>query len=319
MLSGDGRWLALREQNTPVGATSIALIDTQAGKLVKSIHLDGDFTLDAVSPKGTILYLLEYYQAGTSHYNVRAYNVQANQLVPGSIVDKTAINEKMQGEALTRQTSDDGDMTYTLYINSATNKAFIHILWLTDTVDNSIPFPAIARCIDLPVGSSPALLRYYTLTLSQDGQTLYAANAALGTLAMVNLNLGMNAYQLWLIPNAQTAHFNPGNGVVTAADQARELYHGAALSRDQSLLYVVGLHGIWVISTNTLKMQGEYLKQQDFTGLAESSDGQTLYAVDPATGITLLDPSSGATRTVIQGSVHAPWGIAWASSDQAAS
>jgi len=319
MLSGDGRWLALREQNTPVGATSIALVDTQAGKLVKSIHLDGDFTLDAVSPKGTILYLLEYYQAGTSHYDVRAYDVQANQLVPGSIVDKTAINEKMQGEALTRQMSDDGDMTYTLYINTATNKAFIHILWLTDRVDNSIPFPAIARCIDLPVGSSPALLRYYTLTLSQDGQTLYAANAALGTLAMVNLNLGMNSYQLWLIPDAQTAHFNPGNGVVTAADQARELYHGAVLSRDQSLLYVVGLHGIWVISTTTLKMQGEYLKQQDFTGLAESSDGQTLYAVDPATGITLLDPSSGATRSVIQGSVHAPWGIAWASSDQAAS
>ena len=50
-----------------------------------------------------------------------------------------------------------------------------------------------------------------------------------------------------------------------------------------------------------------------------SGDGQTLYAVDPATGITLLDPSSGATRTVIPGSVHAPWGIAWASSDQAAS
>jgi DNA-binding beta-propeller fold protein YncE len=316
MLSEDGRWLALREQHAPAGTTSIALVDTQAGKLVKSIHLDGDFTLDAVSPKGTILYLLEYYQAGTSHYNVRAYDVQANKLLEGSIVDKTAINEKMQGEALTRQMSDDGDMAYTLYINTATNEAFIHILWLTDTVDHSIPFPAIARCIDLPVGRSPALLRYYTLTLSQDGQTLYAANAALGTLATVNLNLGMNAYQLWLIPNAQTAHFNPGNRVIAEADLTRELYDGAALSRDQSQLYVVGLHGIWVISTRTLKMQGEYLKEQDFTGLAMSGDGQTLYAVGPATGITLLDPGSGVARTVIQGSVHAPWGIAWTSSDQ---
>src|SRR5581483_10164487 len=241
-------------------------------------------------------------QAGTSHYSARAYDAQANKRVDGRIVDKTAINEKMQGEALTRQMPDDGDMAYTLYINSATNEAFIHVLWLTNTIDNSIPFPAIARCIDLPVGSSPALLRYYTLTLSQDGQTLYAANAALGTLAMVNLNLGMNAYQPWLIPNAQTAHFNPGNRVAVAADLARELYGGAALSRDQSLLYAVGLHGIWVISTRTLKMQGEYLKEQDFTGLAISGDGQTLYAVDPATGITLVDPSSGVTRTVIQGS-----------------
>ena len=312
MLSGNGRWLALRELKTPAGITSIALVDTQVGKLVKSIHLNGDFTLDAVSPKGTMLYLLEYTQGGTSHYNVRAYNVQTNQLVPGSIVDKTAIDEKMQGEALTRQMSDDGVMAYTLYINTATNEAFIHILWLTDTIDSTVPFPAIARCIDLPVGNSPALLRYYTLTLSQDGRTLYAANAALGMIATVNLDISPNDYQPWLIPNAKTAHFNPSQGVVTAADQTRALYNGAVLSQDQRLLYVAGLHGIWVIDTTTLKVQGEYLKQQDFTGLAESPDGQTLYAVDPLTGITLLDPTRGETRTVIQGSVRAPWGIDWA-------
>jgi hypothetical protein len=62
--------------------------------------------------------------------------------------------------------------------------------FMADTVDSSTPFPAIARCIDLPVGSSSALLHYYTLTLSQDGKTLYAANAALGTIAKVNLDLG---------------------------------------------------------------------------------------------------------------------------------
>lgn len=281
MLSGDGRWLALREQHTPAGATSIALVDTQAGKLVKSIHLNGDFTLDAVSPKGTMLYLLEYYQVGTSHYNVRAYDLNANQLLQNSIVDKNELGEKMEGEALTRQMSEDGDIAYTLYINHVTNKAFIHILWLTDTVDSSTPFPAIARCLDLPVGSSPALLHYYTLTLSQDGKTLYAANAPLGMMAKVNLDLGPNAYQLWLIDKARTDHFTVGNSVVTAADQARELHNGAVLSRDQNLLYVAGLRGILVINTGTLQVQGEYLKQQDFTGLAVSGDGHTIYGVDP--------------------------------------
>ncbi len=312
MLSGDGRWLALRAQNTPAGTTSIALVDTQTGKLVKSIHLNGEFTLDAVSPRGTMLYLLEYTQAGTSHYNVRAYDVNANQLLDGSIVDKNDLGDKMQGVALTRKVSDDGDMAYTLYINPVTNKAFIHILWLTDTANNSIPFPAIARCLDLPVGSSSALLHYYTLTLSQDGKTLYAANAALGTVATVNLDLGLNTYQLWLIGNAKIAHFNAGNSVVTAVDEARELHNGAALSRDQNLLYVAGLHGIWVIKTDTLQVQGEYLKQQNFTGLAISGDGHTLYGVDPTNGITLLDSSNGETRTVIKGVVQAPWGIEWA-------
>jgi DNA-binding beta-propeller fold protein YncE len=316
MLSGDGRWLALRAQNTHEGATSIALVDTQAGKLVKSIHLNGEFTLDAVSPKGTMLYLLEYYQTGTSHYNVRAFDVNANQLLQDSIVDKNELGEKMQGAALARQVSEDGDMAYTLYINPVTNKAFIHILWLTDTaystINSSIPFPAIARCIDLPVGNSSALLHYYTLTLSQDGKTLYAANAALGTIAKVNLDLGLNTYQLWLIGNARIDHFNASNSVLTAADKARELHNGAAFSRDQKLLYVAGLHGIWVINTNTLQLQGEYLKQQAFTGLAMSSDGHTLYGVDPTNGITLLDSSSGETRTVIKGVVQAPWGIEWA-------
>jgi hypothetical protein len=312
MLSGDGRWLALRAQNTPAGATSIALVDTQAGKLVKSIQLKGDFTLDAVSPKGTILYLLEYYQAGTSHYNVRAYDINADQLLDGSIVDKNALGDKMQGVALARQVSGDGDIAYTLYINPVTNKAFIHILWLTDTVNNSVPFPAIARCLDLPVGSSSALLHYYTLTLSQDGNTLYAANAALGTIATINLDLGLNSYQLWLIGNAKINHFYAGNSVVTAADETRELHNGAVLSRDQNLLYVAGLHGIWVINTNTLQVQSQYLKQQDFTGLALRGDGRTLYGVDPTTGITLLNSSSGETRAVISGAVQSPWGIEWA-------
>jgi DNA-binding beta-propeller fold protein YncE len=312
MLSGDGHWLALREQHAPAGTTSLALVNTETGKLVKSIHLAGDFTLDAVSPKGTVLYLLEYYQFGTSHYNVRAYDVQANQLLPGDIVDKTDLGDKMQGESLARSMSDDGDMAYTLYINPVLNKAFIHILWLADTTANS-PFPAIARCIDLPVGKSGMSLRYYTLALSQDGQTLYAANAALGTIATINLNPGLTTYQLWTIPNAKVAYFEPGQSTMSAADKVRELYKGSVLAPGRGQIYVTGLHGIWAINTTTLQVQAEYLKQQSFTGLAISSDGQTLYAVDPATGITLLDPSTGKVRAIIQGAIHAPWGIEWAS------
>ncbi len=100
--------------------------------------------------------------------------------------------------------------------------------------------------------------------------------------------------------------------MVTAVDEGRELHNGAALSQDQNLLYVAGLHGIWVINTNTLRVQGEYMKQQNFTGLAISGDGHTLYGVDPTNGITLLDSSSGETRTVIKGVIQAPWGIEWA-------
>ena len=81
------------------------------------------------------------------------------------------------------------------------------------------------------------------------------------------------------------------------------------LSQDQNLLYVAGLQGILVIKTNTLRGEGEYLKQQDFTGLAMSGDGHTLYGIDPTNGITLLDSSNGETLTVNTGVVQAPWGI----------
>jgi WD40 repeat protein len=310
MLSGNGRWLALREQHAPAGITSIALVDTQSGKLVKSIHLVGDFTLDAVSPRGTVLYLLEYYQAGTSHYNVRAYDVQASQLLEGNIADKTDLGEKMQGGFLTRKMSGDSDMAYTLYINPETNKAFIHILWLPDSIAGT-PFPMLARCIDLPVGNFATLLHYYTLTLSHDGKTLYAVNAALGTVATINLDAGVSSYQLWLIPNAKSTHFTPDQSALTAPDQTRNLYDASVLSPDQNRLYVAGPRGIWVLNTSKLKAQGQYLKQQSFTGLAISSDGKTLYAVSPTTGVTLLDPNTGQVLNVVQGSVQAPWGIEW--------
>ncbi|HEY0753455.1 MAG TPA: hypothetical protein VGD98_05790 [Ktedonobacteraceae bacterium] len=309
MLSGNGQWLALREQNAPAGTTEIALIDTLAGKQVKSIQLKGNFALDALSPAGTMLYLLEYYEARTTHYNVRAYNVPNNFLYTGNIVDKNDLNEQMNGNYLTRWMSAGGNMAYTLYINPVLNKAFIHILFLAEASNQT--FPLLARCIDLPVGQSPALLKYYTLSLAQDGNTLYAANAALGSVAAVNLNLGLNVGQLWLILNAKTAHFTPDTGAASGTDQTRALYHGSVLSRDQQLLYVAGIHGIQIINVASLQLQGEYLKPQSFTGLAISGDGHTLYAVDPTSGITLLNTANGQVNGTIRSSIQAPWGIAW--------
>ena len=51
----------------------------------------------------------------------------------------------MTGSALTRQMSNDGTQAYTLYIDTAHNIAFVHILPL----DASFPF---ARCVDLAAG-----------------------------------------------------------------------------------------------------------------------------------------------------------------------
>ncbi|MBA2283945.1 MAG: hypothetical protein H0W02_00530 [Ktedonobacteraceae bacterium] len=306
--SPDGRWLALRQQGTASDATTIALVDTQAAKLVKTFRLIGTFTLDAISANGGMIYFLQYPNSGNEHYDVRAFDAQAGQLLPGTIVDKSEINEKMQGTALTRQMAADGSFAYTLYINTAINKAFVHILPLY----NDPGGPPLARCLDLPVGHSASLLHYYTLALSADGLTLYAANAALGT--AVKIGLDHNQSTVFDINITATGRFNPGNVVTTSSDRTRMLHNGAVLSPDQKTLYIAGERGIWVLDTATLNVRAHYLTQQTFTGVAISADGRTLYAVDPTTGITLVDAAAGQVRQVTKSPAQAPWGIEWITS-----
>ena len=308
VLSFDGQWLALREVGQTGNVTTIALIDTQAAKLVKTIHLDGNFDLDAVNPDGTALYLLQRLNDGSGHYYVMLYNVKENELYQSPIVDKTELNDpRMTGTATARQMASNGTEAYTLYIDTYRNMAFVHIL----SLDPGFPF---AHCVDLPVGKSAGLLHYYTLTLSPDGSTLYAANGALGVAGEIDLTPAGNN-DIWDDNLVATAHFNPGAVSMASSDTTRVLYKGAALSPDQGTLYFVGMQGIWAINTSDLHAQSNrlvhYLAQQTFTGIAMSADGRTLYAVDPTHGITLLDTRTGQAQEVIQGPAHSPWGIAW--------
>jgi sugar lactone lactonase YvrE len=237
------------------------------------------------------------------------YNVNESKLYDNPIVDKTDINDQMTGVALVRQIPGDGTSAYTLYTNTSQNKAFVHILPLDG---EAFPF---ARCVDLPTGNSADLLHYYTLTLSPDGGTLFAVNAALGVASAIHLdnNGSSNIFNDQVV---STIHFNPGK-TNSSSDTSRMLYNGAVLSPDGKMLYVVGMNGIWSINASDLQAQhnsiAHYLTQQSFTGIALSSDGRTLYAVDPTHGITVFDTTTKQVQQVIQGPAHAPWGIEWIS------
>jgi DNA-binding beta-propeller fold protein YncE len=316
VMSPDGRWLALRQMGQTANQTTIALVDTQAEKLVKTIQLNGNFALDAISPHGGMLYLLQYLNDGSSHYYVKAYNTRANQLLPTIIADKGELNNpKMVGAALTRQVSANGEFAYTLYINTMSNIAFVHILPLSDKPEpggiNQLPVPQFARCIDLPVGKSANLLRYYTLALSPDGTTLYAANGALGTITAIGLN--NDEYNVIAITISGQSTFNPGHISMTSSDITRMLHNGAVLSPDGATLYFTGVRGIWAVDTHNLGVKGNYLIQQAFTGIASSADGSVLYAVNPAQGILILNAATGQAQQVIQGPARTPWGIEWIS------
>jgi len=189
----------------------------------------------------------------------------------------------------------------------------VHILPLADKPEpggsNELPVPQFARCIDLPTGKSADLLRYYTLALSPDGSTLYAANGALGTITAIGLN--NDEYNVIAINISGKNTFNPGHVSMTISDRTRMLYNGAVVSHDDSTIYFTGVRGIWAIDTHNLGVKGHYLAQDALTGIGFSADSHILYAVDPAHGITLLDAATGEAQQTISGPAHAPWGIEW--------
>src|SRR6266487_291920 len=303
-LTQDGRWLALRASDQAEG--TIALVDTQAGKLTKTLNLDKSFYLDAISPDGSTIFLLQYLTGQAGRYYVRSYDVSANHLDDGIIADKDEINDpRMVGSALTRLVAKDGKFAYTLYIDTTRNIAFVHMLPLIQ--GNNLPYPPyFARCLDLPVGKTADLLRYYTMALSSDGSTLYAVNGALGIVADIGLTETVVDSQVRL-----SRHFDPGQIDPASNGDTQPLYNGATLSPDNRTLYFAGVRGIWSMRTNDFQLEKSYMAQQAFTGIALSTDGRTLYAVHPQDGITFVDVTSGQARQVTQSSVRNPWGIVW--------
>jgi hypothetical protein len=143
-LSADGKTLVLSWYPTPPGPSVVsrfAVLSTKTLRPRRVMKLPGSFSFDALSPDARTMYLIQYTSSRDwTRYRVRAFDVRANRLVPGAIVDKREPDERMQGYPLTRTAPPDGSWAYTLYARDNA-RAFIHAL---DTRHRS------ARCIDLP-------------------------------------------------------------------------------------------------------------------------------------------------------------------------
>jgi hypothetical protein len=308
VLSFDGRWLALRALPASASETTIALVETTAERLVTTIRLAGDFDLDAISPDRSRIYLLQRFHDGSARYYVRLYQVEQRRLFDFPIVDKSEANEQMNGIAVARQVAADGSKVFTLYVNPTRNTAFLHILPLTGDYLG-------ARCLDLPTAQASDLLHFYTLALrtSADGSaTLYAANGALGTVVTVYVSSNDEVFMMHV---DAVAHFTPTSVSSASAARTRSLYNGAALSPNGQTLFFAGMQGIWSVNTDQLVRTKptftDYLAHDAFTSLALSSDGATLYALQPARGILTLDARTGQAGPVLPTPGQNPRGIVW--------
>jgi len=143
-LSADGSTLVLIQprQAFPRASTTFALFDARKLRLERTFTLQGDFSFDAVSPRGKKMFLINYTSpADPTRYTVRGYDLQAGALLPKPIIDPKERSDKMRGAPITRMLSADGRWAYTLY-DGAGGTPFVHAL---DTATSR------AHCIDLPM------------------------------------------------------------------------------------------------------------------------------------------------------------------------
>jgi len=140
--SADGSTLVLIEPRRafPRAVTTFALFDARTLQFQRRFTLRGDFSFDAVSPRGRTMFLINYTSpVDPTRYTVRAYDLHANTLLPKPIIDLAERSDKMRGAPITRMLSVDGRWAYTLY-DGAGGTPFVHAL---DTATSR------AHCIDL--------------------------------------------------------------------------------------------------------------------------------------------------------------------------
>ncbi len=209
-LSHDGRTLVLIEPRVgfPRARTALMVVDTRRPFLTpgKVIDLKGDFSFDAVSPHGSLLYLIQYVNpTDPTRYLVRAYDLRSGSLLARPVVDPRERSDKMRGSPLTRATSPDGRWDYTLY-DGAGGTPFVHAL---DTSTRS------ARCIDLPslAGTNVWQLRF---RLDRTGRTLTLANGRHPMLAVDTVSFATSVPSVPAVPTAAPTGF-PWTLVLLAA------------------------------------------------------------------------------------------------------
>ena len=220
--------------------------------------------------------------------------------MPQPVVDKRESNEPMNGIRGDSAADANGNYVYTVYIREG--GPFIHALPLDEP---------IAWCVDLPSTSTRDIERqfHWALALSHDGRTLYAANEALGKVAV--MTAGEPPVIVRTGPLALNRSLPLGGGLVTDADAKGQRIGGSALSADGRTLYTFANFGVVAIDTATLKVRARYLDPWQPDTMRMSADGKWLYVAESSESkLWQIDAATGAVAELK--SIVNPWALLWA-------
>lgn len=259
-VSADGRRVVLVDGRSGRGTTRIVVFDARTGG-IQHVALRGNFSPEAVSRDGRRLFVIQYLKSG---YRVRVYDLARGALRPGQLKPRNE-DEPMVGYPSYAIGSRGGRWLLTLYIKSREHEAFVHALDLRH---------AVAYCLDLP-GRGGRELSDWALALGREGQTLYAANDALGLATRIDLTTLESSAPLRFARNRHV-------------DQVPN----AAMSPRGDLVYFGSLHGLWAWDLRTNSVRGPY-RPNRIGGFAFSGDGRRLTVLTPAGRALWLDAATG--------------------------
>lgn len=243
-VSANGRVIALINQ-TP-HATRVALVDPRGGELGR-LALPRWYDVDAVSNDGRRVFLIQYLRSGS--YLIRRYDAARRSLAAQPLTEKGA---PMSGTAWDAVASPDGHRLLTLYLR-ASNRPEVHAL---DLVRGT------AVCIDLPRGDAWSV-QQYTLALSPNGRTLYAANPALGIVATIDLVRQRVARVVRFLIDPDTATLAPS----------------AVTSHDGRTVYFTAGRLLFAYDAAYRVVRGPYDAGIDVGGIAFDAHDRTLLVV----------------------------------------
>ncbi len=286
-LSNAGEWLVLTRvpseeekaawTKSNTWRTDVRVYARNSAAPFRSLSLNGRFAVDAVSPSSGSLFLIEHRPANNpEQYVIRLYDLAHEQLQADALREKGSTEEVMTGFAWNGLATPDGQYLLTLYLNTQKNVAFIHTLDL---------FNRYPVCIFLPTGNGDAnLLKQYTLTLSPNGRTVYAANAALGIVAEISLSRAQVTHVEQFTPN--TFGIKPDYNVSVPTAHS-------VLSKDRSKLYFTSGWDVWAYDTQTSHADGPFLVNAPITALGVSGDGKRLYVATSHDPLLVFDTATG--------------------------
>lgn len=250
-VSPTGRWLALVRRNGRL--TTMWIFDAGRGKRAHRLRLSGTFEVETISRDGKRLFLIEHLEG--RRYNVRQYDLSRERLVVDPL--RAAGVKIMAGYAWSGVGSPDGKWLLTLYLSTARNTAFVHSLDL----ERSRP-----ACIELPSGRGRfERLKRYSLTLAPNGETLYAANPALGVVAELDLNASRVR---------RTTRF--AGSATSSSGRVATL---STISRNGRTLYFSAGRDLWAYDAAYARIRGPYRTHGRVLGVGYGTGDREVFAV----------------------------------------